>query len=213
MHLTDALVDFVEACAARRPTPGGGAAAALAGALGAALGEMAASFSKAGAKGKAAAGSDPSVIEQGLRDLGRVREALLPLVEADCEAYDRVRAAMALPRESPAEKEERTAQLQDALQGALDVPLRAARLCVEGLEILDRMAPSLNAHLITDAASSVLFLAACYRASWYNVRVNLNSIKNPELATRVSAEGEILAARINELERSVLSQSDAILNR
>ena len=213
MHLTGPLVDFVDACSDRSSTPGGGAAAAVVGALGAALGEMAAAFSGRNNRSKSAKSGDSGRIAAGIEDLCRIREALLPLVESDCEAYGKVRKTLAMPRNSPRETKERTALLQEALKGALEVPLRAARLCVQGLEIVNAIAGVVNPNLITDAAASALFLGACYRASWYNVKVNLRSIKDREFAGSVTAEGESMAARVAVLESSILGTADAALNR
>jgi formiminotetrahydrofolate cyclodeaminase len=203
MHLTSALVDYAEACAARKSTPGGGSASALVGAVGASLGEMAATFTSSC--------DDPSAVEEGLDQLRRVREAVLPLVDLDCEAYKKVGAALALPKDSSAAKRVRRERLQAALAGSLDVPLRCARLCVEGLEILDGMAEHLNPNLVTDTACAALFLTASFRASWYNVEVNLKVIKKGEGEDGLRTEGKDLARRATELQENILKKADVIL--
>jgi len=206
LYLTDALVDFVEALAARKATPGGGSAAALAGALGVALGEMAALFS---IPEEAEGGSGRPSIRRGIERLKSLRESLLPLVEADCEAFERLRAARALPKGgSPAERKERTGGIQAALRGSLEVPLIGARLCVEGLEALDEMAEDLNPNLATDTASAALFLASSFRASWYNVRINLTSLRDGDLREKVEKEGRRLGPWVAKLEKSVLAKAE-----
>ncbi len=207
MYLTEPLVDFVEACAARRSTPGGGSASALVGALGASLGEMAAAYSDPSDS------RTPGLVEDGLERLRQVRENMIPLIESDCEAYEKVRAVLQMPRETAEQKKERRTLLQAALRKALDVPLQTARLSVEGLEVLDRITGSLNPNLVTDAADSALFLAACFKAAWYNVRVNLKFIKDETLHETIRTEGERLQARTVELEGGILVKVDEVLAR
>lgn len=207
MYLTEPLVDFVEACATRQSTPGGGAASALVGALGASLGEMAAAYTDP------AEGREPTAVAEGLVTLRQVRESLIPLVESDCEAYEKVRTVLKMPRTTAEEKKERRALLQIALRRALDVPLQVARLSVEGLETLDRITGSLNPNLVTDAADSALFLAACFKGAWYNVRVNLKFITDDMLKEFVEEEGEILKARASDLETGILVKVEEVLTR
>ncbi len=207
MYLTEPLVDFVEACAARRPTPGGGAASALVGALGASLGEMAAAFTDP------ADGREPGAIADGLGRLRQVRESLIPLIESDCEAYERVRTVLKMPRDTAEQKKERRTALQAALRRALDVPLQVARLSVEGLETLDQITGSLNPNLVTDAADSALFLAACFKGAWFNVRVNLKFIKDDQLTQSVQEEGQTLQSRASTLESGILIKVEEVLNR
>jgi len=207
MYITEPLVDFVEACAARKPTPGGGAASALVGALGASLGEMAAAFTDP------AKAREPGLVEKGLGRLRQVRESLVPLIESDCEAYEKVRTVLKMPRDSTEQKKERSRLLQDALRRALDVPFQAARLSVEGLEILDQITGSLNANLVTDAADSALFLAACFKGAWFNVRVNLKFIKDEPFAHSIREEGQVLQSRAEALEAGILVKVEEVLAR
>jgi formiminotetrahydrofolate cyclodeaminase len=211
LHLTEALVDYVEAAAAREPTPGGGSVSALVGALGAALAEMACAFTVLDERGRLRDVEGAVEIKRGLARLRRVRESLMPLLESDCEAYQKVAAAQKLPRKTAGQKKLRAEHVQVALRGALEVPLQCARICVEGLDALNLMAASLNPNLATDTASGALFLAACFRGSWYNVRVNLKYIKDDALRSRVIAEGGELIARADELERLIRDRAEKSL--
>lgn len=202
MHLTEPLVDFVESCAAREPTPGGGAVSALVGALGASMGEMGAAFSDG--DGKAAAC---------LEELRQVREALLPLVESDCEVYEKMRQVLAMPRKSPEEKRKRGELLQRACKGALGVPLQGARLCVEGLSALESGLEGMNLNLISDAGCAALFFASSFRGLMYNVAINLKYIDDNDFVNRIRMESSELAARTDELESLVLGRVDELLGR
>src|SRR5918999_302078 len=121
--LTDLTVaEFVAALGSPSPTPGGGSASALAGALGAALLGMIASMPKH----RAAFGED----EQRLRAAGgrcsEAAERLQTLVNRDSEAYEQVMAAYRLPKTSEADKAERSERIQHALRAAIDAPLDVA---------------------------------------------------------------------------------------
>src|SRR5688572_14884579 len=119
------VAQLLEALASPTPTPGGGTAAAVAGAMGSALLIMVAGLAKSRnntADEKAA--------------LAAAREALMPftarlteLADADAQAFDRVMAAYRLPKTSDDEKATRTKAIQNALQGATTVPLDTLRAC------------------------------------------------------------------------------------
>ncbi len=197
MYLTEALVDFVESCAAREPTPGGGAVSALVGALGASMGEMAAVFSDKDEKAAAC-----------LDELRQVREALLPLVESDCEVYEKMRQVLALPKKTLEEKRRRRELLQRACKGALGVPLQGARLCVEGLGVLDAGLAGMNRNLISDVGCAALFFASSFRGLMYNVIINLSYIDEEDFVARIRVECRDLGSRVEILESKILEKVD-----
>ena len=91
---TDLTVrDLLAAFRSRRPTPGGGSAAALAGAVGAALLTMVAGLPKP----RAETDEDRARAGGGRRRCARLRDALAALVDRDSEAYEQVMAAYRLP--------------------------------------------------------------------------------------------------------------------
>jgi len=203
MHLTEALVDFIDACADRKPTPGGGAASVLVGALGASMGEMAAAYSEKS--------EEKERIKACLEKMSRVREALLPLIESDCEAFERVSTAYKQSKTAPQGDETPDERIQHSLRVAAEVPLRGARLCLEGLESIGAVSDVINPRLITDSAAAALFLAGSFRGCWFNVRVNLNSIDDKEHVKRILDEGEKMISRVNELENRILTRVEAVL--
>jgi formiminotetrahydrofolate cyclodeaminase len=153
----DRLSDFVEAVAAKTPTPGGGSVSAAVGALGAALGVMAARFSDA---------------PEAERALDEVKNAFLPLIDQDAEAYGQVNSAMALPKGSDEEKKRRKEALQNALGEAAEVPLQGMALSLRGLRALADLAPRCNRHLVSDLTAAVGFLEAALWGCGENVRIN-----------------------------------------
>ncbi len=187
-HVEGSIEAFVAACAARTPTPGGGAASAVFGAVGAALGAMAARFT-IGKKGFEAHGP---VLESAVATLDGLKDRLLPLVDADCAAYDAVSAAYALPKETPEQVEKRKAAIRAALMGALETPLAGARLCAAGLDAIAAISDRLNKNLASDAAVCALALRAALEGLSFNVRINAAALKDPPATADALAELERL---------------------
>ena len=173
------IPDFLEALAAKRPTPGGGSASALVGALGAALGVMTARY------------SDSADAEHKLTE---VQAGLLPLVDADAEAYGLVASAMSLPKDSDDTKRRRKAALQTALSEAAEVPLKGMGLAAQGLAVLAELGPSCNKHLASDLSAAAGFLWACLEGCSENVKVNAASLSDKERGGRLQAESATLLA-------------------
>lgn len=168
------LQDFLEALAGKASTPGGGCAAAVMGAMGAALVSMVAHFT-IGKKGYEAAAEESGELLRRAEDL---RKRLTDMIRADVEAFDRVMAAYGLPKESDAEKSRRTEAIQSALKSAADVPLACAELCVQVMELTRPMAAIGNRNVISDAGVAVLAAEAALRAAALNVYVNIGAVRD-----------------------------------
>ena len=186
----DGIDAYLTQLASAEPTPGGGSAATLVGALGAALCAMVARIT---------AGNDRygSVRPEALAiaaaaDVLRERfAAARPLDEA---AYERVVAASALPKASDDEKRARTVALQAALIGAAEAPLAAAGLSAEGIELAERANKLGNTHLESDVECALHFFRASLAGSVANVRINHHFIKD---AAVVQAQEERLVAIVD----------------
>jgi formiminotetrahydrofolate cyclodeaminase len=164
----EGLDEYLKALASPSPTPGGGSAATIVGALGAALVAMVARITR----------DNPKYRERAARadELAAAAESLRGALEAarqtDEEAYGRVVAAMALPRMTPEEKAARAGALQAALAAAASAPLRAAGLARDVLRLTDNALGLENPHLTSDLGCAAAFAAAAVQASAYNVRTN-----------------------------------------
>lgn len=183
------LSDYVEAVAAKTPTPGSGSVAAAVGAMGAALGVMVARFSGAGDSESA---------------LDAVKSGFLPLVEADAKAYGQVIAAMALPRGTGEEKNRRQEALQNALVEASDVPLKGMMLAARGLEALRDLAPRCRRNLAGDLRGAATFLRTASFACGENVGANAALILDRDRRSRLERERERLESEVAGLHSAVL---------
>jgi formiminotetrahydrofolate cyclodeaminase len=174
-----AIGDFLDELAGKSPTPGGGSAAAIMGAMGAALASMVANFT-VGKKGY-------EDVDAGMRSLLErsedLRRRLADTIEADVEAFGQVMAAYRLPRGTDAEKSARAEAVQAALKQAADVPLACAELCREVLDLCLPVAQGGNSMVISDAGVAVLAAEAALRSAALNVWVNLASIRDADYVT------------------------------
>jgi methenyltetrahydrofolate cyclohydrolase len=178
---------YLDRLASADPTPGGGSAATLVGALGAALCAMVARIT-AGSERHAAMRSEAEAVADAADALRERFRAAQPLDE---EAYRRVVDASALPKATDGEKRARTAALQAALAGAAEAPLAAAGLCAEGVALAERANGLGNTHLVSDVECALHFFRAALAGSVANVRINHRFIKDPEV---VRAQDERLVA-------------------
>jgi formiminotetrahydrofolate cyclodeaminase len=173
----DTLDRYLEALASAEPTPGGGSAATIVAALGSALVAMVARIS-AGNPAYADRAAEATALAG---EADALRAELLEARTRDERAYARVVGAMALPKNSVAEKSLRTEQVQAALAGAAAEPLHAAELALGVLSLARRAEALGNRNLESDVACASTFARAALAASAANVRVNHAYLKDPEL--------------------------------
>ncbi len=188
--------DFLEAVAAPSPTPGGGSAAAHAGALGAALAEMVAGLTL----GKKAYASVQEEMETLRQRAAALRAALTRGVSRDAAAFDAILEAFRLPKSTAEEKTARREAIQQATVRAAEVPLETARQAVEVMELALQAAAHGNRNAITDAAAGASLARAALTAAGYNVRINLGGLDDQETATRLLDELRQLETRATALE-------------
>ena len=181
---------FLDELASSAPTPGGGSAAALVGAVGAALLAMVGNLT-AGKKGYEA-------VDRSMRDLvaesDRLRGELTRLADEDVRVFGEVMAAYRMPRGDDAERAARRAAIQSALLDATEAPLELARVCAEVIDLAATAAEEGNSNVVSDAGVGVVAAHAALRAAALNVWINAGSIEDREFADRAVAELERLLA-------------------
>ena len=178
------LGDFAQALASEKPVPGGGAAAGVAGALGASLTAMVVRLSLDRPK----YAEHAALHQEALAASDTARLRFLELAEADAVAYAAYRAARDLPRETEAQQETRAAAIREAARGAAQVPLDTVKGCHAQVELVDRCAGRTNLYVASDLEVAALLLDSAARSAAVNVRVNLGSIGDEGFASAVTAE-------------------------
>jgi methenyltetrahydrofolate cyclohydrolase len=177
---------FLNELASAAPTPGGGSAAAIMGAMGAALLSMVCNVTlgKKGLEGVA-----PEM--QAVRDEAeRLRARLTVMVAEDIAAFDGLMAAYRLPKTTDEEKSRRTEVIQANLRAATETPLACARACAEVVMLAGRAAEKGFAGVISDAGVGVLAANSALRSAALNVYINAAALKDRAYAAAATAEME-----------------------
>lgn len=198
---------FVEETASESATPGGGSVAALAGALGAALGTMVANLSshKRGWDHRWEEFSDWA-------EKGKFYyNALLSCVDEDTQAFNKVIDAFGLPKSSETEKAARKLAIQQATLNAMLVPLKVMQLAYSSMEVMLAMAQGGNPNSASDAGVGALCARAAVRGAWLNVKINAPGLEDKAKAEEVLAEAAEIAAKAQILEEEILEIVDEII--
>ncbi len=180
------LSNFMDGLRAPTGTPGGGAAAAVAGAMGCALFQMVAGVTL----------SLPRFTE-GRERLEEIRQAsetlhkkFLALADEDANAYKQVETALKMPRATPEQKAQRRNSMQEAFVGATKSPLKIVDACAQAMKLLPGLLKYGNPNTITDVGVGFLMLDSAMRGAAMNAEINLGSIKNRDFKASSSAKLE-----------------------
>ena len=192
--------DFAYETASESPAPGGGSISAYMGALGAALGTMVANLSshKPGWDDRWKEFSDWA-------DRGQeVMRSLLALVDEDTAAFNRIMAALGMPKGSDEEKKARADALEAATLYATEVPLKTMRESVRSYELLKAMASEGNPNSVSDAGVGALAATAAVRGAHLNVRINAAGLSDREAAERLCAQAQEIEAEAAAAEAEIM---------
>ena len=193
MLVNKSVRDFVTELASDSAAPGGGSAAALAGALGAALTTMVCNLSLDEEKFQAVL---PEI--QAIRlQASALQEKLTNAVDEDAQAFNAVMEAYKLPKSNDDEKKIRLATIQQSMKQAALMPLKVAGDSLEALKLAARILPLGNQNAASDAAVSGLMAYAAIQGALFNVKINLGFIKDADFCattrdriTAISAEAK-----------------------
>ncbi|GAC1301062.1 MAG: cyclodeaminase/cyclohydrolase family protein [Steroidobacteraceae bacterium] len=190
---------FLDELAGGNPTPGGGSAAAIMGAMGAALVSMVCNVT-IGKKGYEGVEAEIKAV---LEESERVRRRLMAMVAEDIAAFDSILAAYKLPKATEEDKARRAAAIQAGLRRATQTPLECARACAEVIALSRRASERGYLNVISDGGVGVLAGFTGLRSAALNVYINA-----PALKDRVFAEAAI--AELEKLVESCAAESEAV---
>ena len=188
--MQSAGASFLDEVAAANAAPGGGSAAAYAGALGAALVSMVAGLTIGKKKYIKVEAEMQAVLVQA----EELRKELTDAVEDDSAAFEAVMAALKLPKETNEEQQTRQAAIMIATLKAAHVPLDTVAHSVKVMELAALCARDGNLNAISDAMSASALAHAALNAAGYNVKINLNSLED-------KAAGETILEELSDLEK------------
>jgi len=186
---------FSDELSADTPVPGGGSAAAYAGAMGAALAAMVARIASKKES------SEP--MRAFVEEMDGLRADFLRFVDEDSAAYARVAVAMKLPRKTDEEKAARQEIMQTALLAASRVPLEVARTARRLLDACERSVESASPMTASDIGVGALMAEAALRGAALNVMINLASIKDPAQVKALSEDLDRVLEGADEQRRRI----------
>jgi methenyltetrahydrofolate cyclohydrolase len=200
------LGEWLSELGSASPTPGGGAAAGVAAATGAALIAMVGHL---------------TVGKEGFEDLDErmralvetadaERDAFLALADEDADAFESVMASFRLPKRTDEEKAARAMRIQEAYEGAAAVPLELAERSVRLMELAEDATAMGNPHAASDGLSAGLLLYAGALAAMANVRINAAGLKDEAKGKMLTDECAALRGRADTL---LLQVEEAFLLR
>ena len=192
--------EFLAALGAQEPAPGGGTAAAVSGAMGAALVEMVAALTL----GKEKFADVHPAMGAILEAASVARAEMLSLAREDALAYEAVVAARRMPRENEEEKAARARAIDAANRLATEVPMRTARTAVLLLAALPELAEKGNPNAVSDAGTAALLLTASAEGALLNVGINLPGVKDPVFVGQMQGETADLLGQAQRLRSKVL---------
>ena len=193
--------------AARTPTPGGGAAAALSGCLGASLLLMVVRFSR-GKKSNESREGDLGVAEERLQSQ---LDGLLPMAERDCKSYDLVSGAYGLPKESDEQKETRKSAIQQAMVGAMIVPEETLGMVRDVFLTMEKVVDCVGKSIASDLASGSAMLLAAAEGAFLNVRINAACLDDRQLAESTMKRATAVRDDIRRQQTTVANLVDELL--
>lgn len=199
---------FAEALAGKDPTPGGGSASALAGAMAAALVAMVARTT-AGSKKFA---DRAAAMEALAREADGLRADFLVLTEEDAAAFDQVMTAVRMPKESAEQQAARSRAVQDAYRAAAGPPMKVCDAAVRLLALALRAAQEGTPSAASDAGVGGLLASAALEGAALNVRINLVALKDEtaraaftERVRLLEGQGRDLAAAVQRTVAAALA--------
>lgn len=194
------LEAFCELTESNAPAPGGGSVAALAGALGASLAGMVANLTM-GREKYVEVEDEMKVMEASAKQLSK---ELLDAILKDSESFNVYMDALKLPKDTEEEKAARRAAMQEGLKTAALVPLETARMAYEVMDYAELAIKKGNSNAVTDGKTGLMLARTAVLAAGYNVKINLESIKDEEFVEKMTAEIETLEENAKRREKEIL---------
>ncbi len=185
------LRGFVQEVASRSTAPGGGSVSAQIAAVGAGLGAMVAKLTYGVRKFENLDGKMRRIIPP----LHAISQKLIPMIDADTNAFADYVNALRLPGKTEEQKIARQKAIQNGLKTAVQVPLSTMRLGDEAWSAMAEIAKYGNIASKSDVQVGVRALELGIWGAWQNVRINLNNITDETYKTAILKEADALADR------------------
>ncbi len=187
--------EFTELLASDAPAPGGGSSAALEGAIGAALTAMVCTLTIP----KKAFADHAAELEEIRDQAERIRVRFVDVMNRDTEAFMLVSNAYSMPKLTDADKAARSAAIQAGLEACTATPFEMMELAAETIELAASLPGRFNETAASDLGVAAISLRSAVQGAWLNVRINIGSLKNKELAESYRTRGEVLLEKVQTM--------------
>ena len=187
--------------------PGGGSAAAICGAMGAALAGMSAHMTV----GKKKYANVEDRMHEIIAETETLQAEMLDMAQEDADMYSLVLQAYKVPNTTTEEAEARRQAIEEASKAAVASSLKVTGACVRIMKLAYTTVTEGNRMMVTDGSASALLARACQQVAAYNVRINLGGVKDKAVAAEAEqllerhlSEGERLQAEVlKEVDKRV----------
>ena len=142
-----------------------------------------------------------------------ILDRLVALVDEDTEAFNRIMAVFAMPKNTPEEKAARSAALEAATLYATEVPLRTMKAACETFDLLEAMAVSGNPASVSDAGVGALAARSAVLGAQLNVRINAAGLKDRKAADAILTEAAQIADTAVRRETEILAIVNKVIDR
>ena len=197
MLIEKTVKDFVLETASDSPAPGGGSVSALAAAQASALFSMVANLTKDEEVKKLSSDAAPHI------------DFFLKAVDRDTEAFNGVMAAFKMPKSTDEEKKIRSGKIQEEYKIAANVPFEVGINTLKLLPLAQKLLEKGNPNSITDLGVGLLNLKLAMEGAFYNVKINLTSIKDGDYVSEKKSEMKDALLEMNEKVSAMLSDIES----
>ncbi|CDZ74359.1 Formiminotetrahydrofolate cyclodeaminase [Peptoniphilus sp. ING2-D1G] len=200
--------EFVAETASDSPAPGGGSVSALGAAQAAALLGMVANLTVKSKKYEEVHEEIKPLVDE----LKALEEKFIDFIDKDANSFNGVMEAFKLPKETEEEKKQRSAKIQEEYKNAANVPLTVGLETLKLIDYAEKLAEKGNLNAITDVGVGVLNIKLAVVGAFYNVKINLGSIKDEAY---VQETKETMAKALEEVEKRtepILEKVEAEIN-
>lgn len=197
------LEPFLDQLASSEPVPGGGSVAALSSALAASLGAMVANLT-IGKKNYEDVSDQMQII---LDKMMNQKTHFVNMIDKDANSFDSVMKAFKLPKETDEEKAFRTQAIQEGMKYAAKVPYEVAEVTYLLFQDLKDLVVNGNKNAQTDALVATMMARTAILSALYNVKINLESIKDEVFVTEMRQKVSLLEESTHVIEKEILAMS------
>ncbi len=198
---------FINELSSGSPTPGGGSASALAGALGASLLEMVCTLTIGKEKFK----EYEAELIKTRDEVRELKSGLFLLIEKDAKAFDGIMDAFKLPKGTEEEKKKRSEEIQKVSKEATNVPLETASGCLRVMELCQNSVQKVNPNAISDIGVSTLMSYSGLEGASLNVLINIPSIKDQSFREDSEKKLKVLREKGGKLKDLLMQQIEQII--